>query len=161
MIDISRLKNYLHIIIPIALCIYLLTGVTTVGYIHVIQSTPTISSQTESKYLEKHHLVNGTYPDDSDRNMYPEDVLDNCSFDNFDRPIQKSQTGVWFFAYLLGGLGVARFITGYTCFGVLQCLSCGCCGIWWLVDIILIAATAYVEANNCPLNYDIIHHSIS
>lgn len=36
---------------------------------------------------------------------------------------------------LVGKLGVDRFLLGDTGLGVLKLLTCGGCGIWWLIDL--------------------------
>ena len=40
---------------------------------------------------------------------------------------------------LLGGLGVDRFFSGHIGLGVLKLITAGGCGIWALIDIIMIA----------------------
>jgi TM2 domain-containing membrane protein YozV len=39
----------------------------------------------------------------------------------------------------LGGIAVDRFIMGHVGLGILKILTCGGCGIWYIIDIILIA----------------------
>ncbi len=40
---------------------------------------------------------------------------------------------------IFGGLGVDRFIMGHIGLGILKLITAGGCGIWWLIDLILIA----------------------
>ena len=52
---------------------------------------------------------------------------------------------------LLGSLGVDRFYLGYSGLGVLKLITCGGCGIWSLIDLILIAMGSLPDANGRPL----------
>ncbi|MFT4303469.1 MAG: TM2 domain-containing protein [Candidatus Woesearchaeota archaeon] len=40
---------------------------------------------------------------------------------------------------LFGTLGVDRFIMGQIGLGIVKLITMGGCGIWWLIDVILIA----------------------
>jgi len=51
----------------------------------------------------------------------------------------------------LGTLGVDRFYLGYTGLGVLKLLTLGGFGIWWLIDVIMIATNGLNDADGQPL----------
>ena len=53
---------------------------------------------------------------------------------------------VWVFTFLIGGLGVDRFVRGQIGLGVLKLLTGGGCGIWALVDWIIALTKAYGSA---------------
>jgi TM2 domain-containing protein len=52
---------------------------------------------------------------------------------------------------LVGELGVDRFYTGSITLGILKLLTFGGCGIWWIIDIILIVTGSYKDAYGRPL----------
>ena len=50
-------------------------------------------------------------------------------------------------AILVGGLGVDHFYAGKTGTGVLKLLTLGGCGLWALIDIIMIVTESYKDGN--------------
>ncbi len=54
-------------------------------------------------------------------------------------------------AIFLGGFGVHRFYTGHIGIGIAQLLTLGGCGIWSLIDIIMIATGSFKDAEGNAL----------
>jgi hypothetical protein len=51
----------------------------------------------------------------------------------------------------LGSFGVDRFYLGYVGLGLLKLFTGGGCGVWWLIDIILIATRKVTDKSGTPL----------
>ena len=52
----------------------------------------------------------------------------------------------------LGGIGAHRFYTGHIAIGIIQLLTAGGCGIWALIDLILILCGEYKAADGSSLH---------
>ncbi len=50
---------------------------------------------------------------------------------------------VWVFTFLLGELGIDRFMRGQIGLGVLKLITAGGCGVWFLIDWIIAMTKAY------------------
>jgi len=51
----------------------------------------------------------------------------------------------------LGYMGVHRFYSGSIGIGVVQLITGGMCGVWWLIDLILILCGSYRDGKGNPL----------
>jgi len=61
--------------------------------------------------------------------------------------MQKDWLTTLLLCIFVGFLGVHRFYTGHIAIGVVQLLTFGGCGIWWIVDLIMIATGTYTDSN--------------
>jgi TM2 domain-containing membrane protein YozV len=64
---------------------------------------------------------------------------------------QKDWLTTLILCIFLGVFGVHRFYTGHIAIGVIQLLTLGGCGIWWLIDLIMIATGTFTDSNGFPL----------
>jgi TM2 domain-containing membrane protein YozV len=63
----------------------------------------------------------------------------------------KDWTTLLILSVLLGGLGVDRFYAGHIGLGVLKLITIGGCGIWALIDIIMVATGKFTDADGLPI----------
>lgn len=63
----------------------------------------------------------------------------------------KSKLTAGLLAIFLGAFGVHRFYLGYTTLGIVQLLLCGGCGIWQIIDIVMIFMGKLPDAQGKPL----------
>jgi hypothetical protein len=63
----------------------------------------------------------------------------------------KDQLITLLLCIFLGSFGVHRFYTGHTAWGVVQLLTFGGFGLWWLADLILIGTGRFRDARGVPL----------
>jgi TM2 domain-containing membrane protein YozV len=63
----------------------------------------------------------------------------------------KSYTTALILSIFLGELGIDRFYMGYIGLGILKLVTLGGFGIWWLIDVIMIATKSLKDSNGQPL----------
>lgn len=63
----------------------------------------------------------------------------------------KSKTTALILSIFLGAFGIDRFYLGHIGSGILKLLTGGGFGIWWLIDIIMIATGSLKAKDGTPL----------
>lgn len=67
---------------------------------------------------------------------------------------EKSWITTLLLCFFLGGLGVHRFYAGKIGTGILQLITVGGCGIWTLVDLIMIITGSFTDKDGNPIKND-------
>ena len=79
------------------------------------------------------------------------EICPKCGVRQKMAPVNKDVGSNWLtlvlLSFFLGFLGVDRFYTGYIGLGILKLLTAGGCGVWALIDFILIVCGKYKDAN--------------
>jgi TM2 domain-containing membrane protein YozV len=70
----------------------------------------------------------------------------------YDSPQQRDWLTTLLLCFFLGVFGIHRFYTGHIVIGLIQLFTLGGCGIWVLVDFIMILTGAYTDAEGRPLH---------
>jgi len=70
---------------------------------------------------------------------------------NTPTPPQRDWLTTVLLSFFLGSLGVDRFYLGQTGLGVAKLLTVGGCGIWSLIDFIMILMNNVTDAQGRPL----------
>lgn len=74
------------------------------------------------------------------------------SHSSLETPQPKDWTVAVLLSAVVGEFGVDRFYLGYVGLGILKLITLGGCGIWWLIDLILIATDNLKDADRRPLS---------
>ncbi|MBO7164895.1 MAG: TM2 domain-containing protein [Muribaculaceae bacterium] len=61
--------------------------------------------------------------------------------------VKKDWLTTLLLCFFVGSLGIHRFYVGKTGTGIIQLLTCGGCGIWTLIDFIVICMGNFTDAD--------------
>lgn len=67
--------------------------------------------------------------------------------------VQKDFVTAVILSWLLGTLGIDRFYLGYTGLGVAKLLTLGGCGLWALIDFVILVTGNMSDAQGRPLQF--------
>ena len=83
------------------------------------------------------------------------EICPKCGVRQQNSSVSNKKDDKWLISVLLclflGGLGAHRFYTGHTGIGVIQLLTLGGCGIWALIDFIILLTGNFKDAQGKPI----------
>jgi len=76
-------------------------------------------------------------------------------YTSFQHEEQQQNENEWLtillLCWFLGALGIHRFYSGYKVIGIIQLLTLGGCGVWVMIDLIMIIIGNYKDVNGKPI----------
>jgi hypothetical protein len=109
-----------------------------------LADTPADTAQLQAWAASGHLKSNATIIDAANGMSYQASQIPGVFSD-------KDFTTALLLSLFVGTLGVDRFYLGHVGLGVAKLLTGGGCGIWWLIDFILIAMRKLPDAQGRPL----------